>query len=811
MSSPIRMYRLASVFTFSLVLCTAMGLVPMASAQNMTQRIQVDQLPTIVASPVEPGPERVGNSRILSVEPGQVMVQDTLRNFFKGNTVFRFPASSIAIGSTGWVHGTNSFFDRAKATRLSLPSGITSGTVNEVWVTFIHKANRVTTETYSIDVLDVNGSAPGNLLSSQTFSFASVNADEDLNTPAFTSIHTLNTPTQVGSDFFVSVNLGTYTDADTSNIDIASTDLLGRFVSEDWEQFDDGTWENMSDSWFDNSDDGWYMWIEAVVNYTVDAGGGPAITHAPVTEAVTTEDLRIQADITDPSGVGTVLLAYLEGGRVSTGFTTVVMSPTVGTTYEGTIPMNGLSLRGLQYIIAAEDLNGDLTTNGPYDLRIRSEEGLTQSVQVSGTDENAYRLVSFPFDMDVSTPAGVLEDDLGAYNASAWRFFSLQADQSYREFPNTGAIEPGQAYWLAVSESGRQLTTGPGRTTSLASIFEVQLNPGWNFIGTPFNYSIPAGQLGLNSGGSLDIRSFQGGWSAYTGALQPFQGYAVAANTSDRLLIFPFPIDTATKTAQGAALAKQDTDTAIKWFIDIEAEKAGYADTDNRILVAEAAVEGWDAMDRPEPPVIGDYVSLYFPHPDWEVPFSRFSTDARADGDDLETWEFEVEAATAGHISLTFNGLDQVPSDVGVWLMDHALEEVFDLRERQTYNFFASGGKSGRSFSILTGKGEAFNDLIETVGEVPSQIETSNFPNPFSAGTTISYGLPEAAEVSLEIYDLLGKRVATLMQQSTVPAGRHSIIWDGRNQAGQAVASGMYLLVMQQEGSRHVHRMVLRR
>lgn len=807
------MYRNLSVFAFLLIVAGLLVVAPSAVAQKAAQRISTENLPVIYASPVGPGEPGPGGFTFKAMHSNGVLVQDTLRNFFKGNTVFRFPASSIAPGATGWVHGTNSFFDLSKATKLTLPNGITSGTVDEVHVTFVHKANRVTNETYAIEIFafDPVSEGPGARLSSQNFSFANVNADEDLGTNAFTTIHQLSSPTNVGNRFFVSVNLGAYGEADSTNIDIASTDQLGTFIEEDWEQLQDGSWVNMSESWFTDSNDGWYMWIEAVVNYTADPGGGPAIAHTPVSEAATTQDLVIQADITDPSGVGTVLLAYLEGGRVSTGFTTVVMSSTTGSTYEGTIPVNGLSLRGLQYIIAAEDLNGDLTTNGPYDLRIRSAEGLTQGVQVSGTDENAYRLVSFPFEMDVSTPAGVLEDDLGAYTTSAWRFFSLQADQSYREFPNTGAIEPGKAYWLAVSESGRQLTTGPGRTTSLASIFEVQLSPGWNFIGTPYNYAIPADQYGLNSGSTLDIRSFQGSWSSYTGSLQPFQGYAVAANTTDRLLVFPFPNDAATKNANEAiAMKGKEAESAIKWAIDIKAEKAGYEDTDNRILISENAAEGWDEMDRPEPPVIGDYVSLYFPHSDWDVPFSRFSTDARAD-DDLETWEFEVEAATAGPTTLTFNGLDWVPSEVGVWLMDHALEAVFDLRERQTYDFFASGGKSGRLFSILTGKGAAFSDLIETAVEAPGQIETSNFPNPFSAGTTISYGLPEATEVTLEVYDLLGKRVATLMQQSAMAAGRHSIVWDGQNQAGQAVASGMYLLVLQQQGSRHVHRMVLRR
>jgi len=67
-----------------------------------------------------------------------------------------------------------------------------------------------------------------------------------------------------------------------------------------------------------------------------------------------------------------------------------------------------------------------------------------------------------------------------------------------------------------------------------------------------------------------------------------------------------------------------------------------------------------------------------------------------------------------------------------------------------------------------------------------------NHPNPFNPSTTIKYDLPQQAEVKLEIFNLLGRHVRTLVSQ-TQQAGRYAITWDGRNEQGQALASGVYL------------------
>lgn len=68
----------------------------------------------------------------------------------------------------------------------------------------------------------------------------------------------------------------------------------------------------------------------------------------------------------------------------------------------------------------------------------------------------------------------------------------------------------------------------------------------------------------------------------------------------------------------------------------------------------------------------------------------------------------------------------------------------------------------------------------------------NNYPNPFNPSTSIAYALPEKAQVTLEIYDVAGRLVQTLVNQEK-EAGRYTIQWDGQNAAGSQVASGLYV------------------
>ena len=71
-----------------------------------------------------------------------------------------------------------------------------------------------------------------------------------------------------------------------------------------------------------------------------------------------------------------------------------------------------------------------------------------------------------------------------------------------------------------------------------------------------------------------------------------------------------------------------------------------------------------------------------------------------------------------------------------------------------------------------------------------------NYPNPFNPGTAIQYALPEKSHVAIDIYNVLGQKIARVLD-AEMPAGRHTVHWMGRNEVGQKVGAGIYLCRMQ--------------
>jgi hypothetical protein len=69
---------------------------------------------------------------------------------------------------------------------------------------------------------------------------------------------------------------------------------------------------------------------------------------------------------------------------------------------------------------------------------------------------------------------------------------------------------------------------------------------------------------------------------------------------------------------------------------------------------------------------------------------------------------------------------------------------------------------------------------------------TQNYPNPFNPSTTINFQLPKDEFVELKIYNRIGQEVRTLVN-SGYQAGSHKVVWDGKNNRGRSVASGMYI------------------
>ncbi|MEN8007948.1 MAG: FlgD immunoglobulin-like domain containing protein [Candidatus Krumholzibacteriota bacterium] len=87
-------------------------------------------------------------------------------------------------------------------------------------------------------------------------------------------------------------------------------------------------------------------------------------------------------------------------------------------------------------------------------------------------------------------------------------------------------------------------------------------------------------------------------------------------------------------------------------------------------------------------------------------------------------------------------------------------------------------------------------------------VQLAIHPNPFNPATTISYELAQPGHVSLEIFDLTGRRVQTLVSGS-LPAGPHQAIWQGRDSGGRRMASGVYFCRLETAHQRQIERMTL--
>jgi hypothetical protein len=112
--------------------------------------------------------------------------------------------------------------------------------------------------------------------------------------------------------------------------------------------------------------------------------------------------------------------------------------------------------------------------------------------------------------------------------------------------------------------------------------------------------------------------------------------------------------------------------------------------------------------------------------------------------------------------------------------------------------------------TIFAGYDATATDVVDGPdSELPSGYKLEqNYPNPFNPSTTIEFELPHRGHATLSVYNILGRRVATLVDRE-LPAGHHTITWDGRADDGNIPATGIYLYRLTANGFTQTRKMVL--
>ena len=123
-----------------------------------------------------------------------------------------------------------------------------------------------------------------------------------------------------------------------------------------------------------------------------------------------------------------------------------------------------------------------------------------------------------------------------------------------------------------------------------------------------------------------------------------------------------------------------------------------------------------------------------------------------------------------------------------------------------TLVFYSNSASNNYSYIIVEGDGST--DVEENNFLLNDFVLYQNYPNPFNPVTRIDYYIPKATFVTINIFDLLGRQIKTLVKQEG-QIGKHSVTWDGINQKNEKVPSSIYFYKLETKENKIIRKMVL--
>ena len=522
--------------------------------------------------------------------------------------------------------------------------------------------------------------------------------------------------------------------------------------------------------------------------------GSSKISFNPFTSTnplVNRQVATLSFEITSFTPIDSAFVFVRQGGSIS--YTAFLLQKEEGTNiWSADIEPSLITERGVEYYVRVNQSqtisiypqNGERIPNAvsvqiPY---------LTFPDNIPG---EIYRMISVPLNAPGQTLSDFFLDDLGPYNENKYRIFECTNGSEYSEISDLNkALPPGKSVWFITKEPA-QLDVENGESILTDHEYLIELQKGWNMIATPFPFPVSWEELGSG----LALRYFDGADWPFVTIMEPFKGYAVKALYDTVISV------NAIESSIPKSLSKFfPDDTSNDWSIQISAESGYFKDQFNFAGVFNTAVDGLDRHDYPEPPPIGEYISLYLLSPENK---EHLSTDFRQPNANGYTFEIEVRS----NVNATKN----------IQFIPRNLPENYDWRVLNTETKVNHGKNfirfslSEASYKLIVGSSDFINEYSSEYKSLPKLFKLAqNYPNPFNPKTTITYQIPVLSDVDLTIYDILGEKVVILLSTEQ-EAGYYRLEWNGLNQSGQQVSSGIYFLHLQTKQFSQTIKMILQR
>ncbi len=435
-----------------------------------------------------------------------------------------------------------------------------------------------------------------------------------------------------------------------------------------------------------------------------------------------------------------------------------------------------------------------------------------------------WHMIALPKNQTINWESFGFEDS----SAVLYRWNSIEEEYE----PLKGDIYPGTAFWmlplkkmaLDLSQDIYSSYANGASNSGQTSLTPVQIQKGWNQIGVPVGYDIRwnDAQFFRQEGGApysfqqavagnylnpavywfRQTLTYQGyEWTIVdsTSAASPWVGYWLKAN-ADGILIFPttpaFEADSDSSTTESAGrLAKMGNN----WQINLALQNDKYKDRKN--------ILGMSSKKQTlihEPPHFGDYCALYFPSSDGKLT-QKIAPNFKS-YEDVKVWDISIDSRQGNlNHTLEWEKEDITQTGLYLFLVDLRNETVIDMQQVQSYAFRPADGDY--QFKVYASQDAAFTPKI-----IPLDLKLAhNYPNPFNPETTIRFGVPESAagkRISLVVYDVLGRQVKKLYDRKPA-SGYMEVQWDGTNEKGEMVASGIYFYKLRSPERQLVKKMLL--
>ncbi len=194
---------------------------------------------------------------------------------------------------------------------------------------------------------------------------------------------------------------------------------------------------------------------------------------------------------------------------------------------------------------------------------------------------------------------------------------------------------------------------------------------------------------------------------------------------------------------------------------------------------------------------------------------STIGLGSASDFDNVPSTKTKCELNQWQNITVTW---DSVQSEMKLYFNGTAIDSlsIASLQHNESQRAGITHGGVGRTFKGWLRNLKIYSYVPGATAVAGGQAQpkeftlAQNYPNPFNPSTTIKFSTARAGKVELNIFDLMGRNIRNLVQAFS-PVGIHSATWDGRDDSGRIVASGLYLYELRFDGFSSTKMMLLLR